>query len=243
MKVIVTERPEYSGKLYTDRNPLESELIRRAGALFPDPIDEDTPIDEIVVTIGRAIGRVVLVATETALLFQREAVRHDPIAWMFAPRAVFGGAAAVDACLLRDTCVRGILVQGLCLGLDVERSAVDALLASDDDDDFDEHEFRSLHGERLKWRRKPVGKKPGRATRVKDGLRAANTAGMRTRGARFGDERLPTRISSMNSSGSRPTSKRPAFGRNRSVPRSIASRHAIASSDPPLLIITGMKGW
>jgi hypothetical protein len=121
--------------------------IGRIGALFPDPLDDDADDDEVVVTTRRAIGRVALVATETAGRFQREAVEHDPMSWLLAPRRVFDGAAAVDACLTRDACMRGILVHGLGLGLDVERSAVDALLASDgEDDDFDEREFDYLYG-------------------------------------------------------------------------------------------------
>ncbi|MFD1033123.1 hypothetical protein ACFQ15_00455 [Sphingomonas hankookensis] len=126
---------------------LEKKPIGRIGALFPDPLDDDADDDEVVVTTRRAIGRVALVATETASRFQREAVGHDPMSWMFSPRRVFDGAAAIDACRDRDACMRGILVHGLGLGLDVERSAVDALLASDgEDDDFDESEFDYLYG-------------------------------------------------------------------------------------------------
>ena len=40
--------------------------IGRIGALFPDPLDDDADDDEVVVTTRRAIGRVALVATETA---------------------------------------------------------------------------------------------------------------------------------------------------------------------------------
>lgn len=119
--------------------------MSRIGALFPDPLEEDDEADEVVITTRRAIGRVALVASETATRFQREAVPHDPMAWMFSARRVFDGASAIDACLGRDACVRGILVHGLGLGLDVGRELVDALVASDDDDPFDEHESRYLY--------------------------------------------------------------------------------------------------
>ena len=115
------------------QNERDVESARRIGALFPDPLDEDDAADEIVVTTRRAIGRVALVATETATRFQRDAVEHDPMSWMFAPRQLSGGAAAVDACLDRQDCMRGILLHGLCIGLDADRSAMDELLAGDGD--------------------------------------------------------------------------------------------------------------
>ncbi|UZK68853.1 hypothetical protein OKW76_12520 [Sphingomonas sp. S1-29] len=115
-------------------------------AVFPDPLGADGDDDEVVITTRRAIGRVALVATETAGRFQREAVHYDPMAWMLAPRRVFDGAAAVDACLDRDACTRGILVHGLGLGLDVDRSTVDALIAEDDDERFEEHVSEYLYG-------------------------------------------------------------------------------------------------
>ncbi|HEX8554782.1 MAG TPA: hypothetical protein VF695_08760 [Sphingomonas sp.] len=62
--------------------------------------------------------------------------------------------------------MRGILVHGLGLGLNVERSAVDALLASSDDD-FDQHEFDYIYGERRDGRGKAGRKKAARAARVR----------------------------------------------------------------------------
>lgn len=167
MEAILAERTD-AGDCPGDRPPTAgAEAPRRVGALFPDPLDEDEATDEIVVTTRRAIGRVALVATEAASRFQREAVQHDPMAWMFAPRPVFDGAAAVDACLDRDACMRGILVHGLGLGLDVGRSAVDALLAGDDDDDFDDHAFRQLRAERPGRRGQAGRGRSGRTARVR----------------------------------------------------------------------------
>lgn len=115
-----------------------------------DPLGSDQPDDTLVLTSRRAISRVALVAAETAGRFQREQLTLDPMAWMLAPRRVFDGRSALDACLERDECMRGILVHGLGLGLDVERDAVDVLAAQDDDDEFDDglddHEFRYLYG-------------------------------------------------------------------------------------------------
>lgn len=113
-----------------------------------DPLDPDGVEDEVVLTTRRAIGRVALVAAETAGRFEREAIRFDPMSWMWAPRAVFGGASAIDACLSRDDCLRGIMVHGLGLELDVERPVVDALLASDDDDPLDPLDFSDRYAPR-----------------------------------------------------------------------------------------------
>lgn len=106
-----------------------------AVASFVDPLDDDRADDEIVVTTRRAICRVALVASEAGGRFQREAVAHDPMTWMMAPRALFGGAAALDACLDRDDCLRGVLLHGLSLGLDADPAALDALTYDGDGDD------------------------------------------------------------------------------------------------------------
>lgn len=97
-----------------------------------DPLGPDLPSDEIVVTTRRGLARVALVAAEAAGRFQREGAQHDAMAWMFAPRVLFGGVPAVDACVDRDACLRGILLHGLSLGLDADPGAIDELVADDD---------------------------------------------------------------------------------------------------------------
>jgi hypothetical protein len=166
MEVITADRIGFNPAPSRDPNKGDPDASRSVGAFFPDPLESDDATDEIVLTTRRAIGRVALVAAETATRFHREVVEHDPMTWMFAPRAVFDGAAAIDACLDRDACMRGILVHGLGLGLDVSRSAVDALLASEDGD-FDEHEFRYLYGGRSAARGRLDRNRSGRATRVR----------------------------------------------------------------------------
>lgn len=156
MDAIVAELTDASWNQDSRPSKSDAEEPARIGALFPDPLDEDGAADEIVITTRRAIGRVALVATETATRFQREAVEHDPMTWMFAPRAVFDGAAAVDACLNRDACMRGILLHGLGLGMDADRLSMDALLANDDDDGFDEHDFPRLYANSFSGRGKPI---------------------------------------------------------------------------------------
>lgn len=102
-----------------------------AATAFPDPLDHDLPTDEVVATTRRSLIRVALVATEVATRFQREGVLHDAMAWMLAPRAVFGGVSAVDACLGRDACLRGVLLHGLSLGMDADPAEIDALVEGD----------------------------------------------------------------------------------------------------------------
>jgi hypothetical protein len=99
-----------------------------------DPLDHDDAHDEVVVTTKRGLVRLALVAADTASRFEREAIGHDPVAWMITPRALFEGRSAIDACLARDECLRAVLLHGLALGLDADPMTLDALMADDDDD-------------------------------------------------------------------------------------------------------------
>lgn len=101
---------------------------------YEDPLGHDAPGDAAVLTTRRGLVRLALVAAETGARFQREGVAHDPMSWLLAPRALFEGASAIDACLARQSCLRGILVHGLSLGLDADPDVVDELAADDDDE-------------------------------------------------------------------------------------------------------------
>ncbi len=116
------------------------------GIVVLDPLADDAPTDRRVVTTDRAICRVALAAAEAGARFQRDGNPRDAMSWMLAPRKVFDGGSAIEACLQRDACERAVLVHGLGLRLDVERGPVDALMSDDDDDDFDDAEFDYLHG-------------------------------------------------------------------------------------------------
>ncbi len=94
-----------------------------------DPLDDDEPTDTVVTTSHRGLIRLAVVAAETGSRFQREGVGHDPMAWMLAPRRLFEGGSAIEACLDRDHCLRAILLHGLSLGLDASPSAIDSLMA------------------------------------------------------------------------------------------------------------------
>jgi len=152
------------GILLTERLADETHAAAhgRDGTVVLDPLDRDVPTDRVVVTTERAICRVVLVAAETGARFQRDAVPYDAMAWMLSPRKVFDGMAPIEACLQRDACLRGVLVHGLSLGLDVDKPEIDALMTAEDDDGFDEAEFEYLYGP-------PVSDTPGRLSRSRSG--------------------------------------------------------------------------
>lgn len=95
---------------------------------YLDPLDADEPDDVVLTATRRGLTRLALVAAETGARFQREEVAHDPMAWMLAPRRLFDGAPAIEACLERDPCLRAVLLHGLSLGLDAEPAQIDALL-------------------------------------------------------------------------------------------------------------------
>lgn len=108
-------------------------LPRPARAVV-DPLGDDRPGDAVVATTRRGLVRLALVAAETGRRFQRDGIGHDPMAWMLAPRRLFGGEAAVDAALGRDACLRAVLLHGLGLGLDADADKIDALASEDGPD-------------------------------------------------------------------------------------------------------------
>lgn len=93
-----------------------------------DPLDADSPFDDVVITTSRALCRLALVAAETGSRFQREAEAHDPMAWLLAPRRMFAGSTALEACLEREHFMRALLLHGLSLGLDADPDEIDGLL-------------------------------------------------------------------------------------------------------------------
>lgn len=95
---------------------------------YDDPLDPDATEDAGVVVSRRRLTRLALIAAETGARFQREGEGLDPMAWMLAPRRLFGGSAAIDACLDRKAFMRALLLHGLSLGLDADPEQIDALL-------------------------------------------------------------------------------------------------------------------
>lgn len=96
---------------------------------FDDPLDPDLAGDVEVMTTRRAMCRVATVAAEAGARFQREASSVDPMAWMLAPRRMFDGVSALEACLDRDHFVRAIVLHGLSLGVDADPAVLDRLVS------------------------------------------------------------------------------------------------------------------
>ncbi|EZP49945.1 hypothetical protein [Sphingomonas sp. RIT328] len=112
-------------------------LMSREAGPIADPLACDHPDDLVVPTTARRLQRLAIVAADVGARFAREAIPHDPVAWLLAPRGLFGGACALDACQERDAFVRATLLHGLSLGLDADGDDIDALLAMEVDDDED----------------------------------------------------------------------------------------------------------
>lgn len=82
--------------------------------------------------VGRIqLGRIVMLAAETGARFERDGILADPAAWMVAPRRLFGGTSAVEACREERPFLRAMLLHGLSAGLDADPELVDALVAEE----------------------------------------------------------------------------------------------------------------
>jgi hypothetical protein len=77
------------------------------------------------------LGRIVMLAAETGARFEREGIEADPAAWMVAPRRLFGGTSAVEACREDGPFLRGMLLHGLSAGLDADPDLLDELVTDD----------------------------------------------------------------------------------------------------------------
>jgi hypothetical protein len=105
-----------------------------AGRWGQDPLEPDAAGDEIVVTTTRRMLRLVVAASDAGARFAREDLACDPAAWMTAPRRLFDGDAAMDACQELSGFTRSILLHGLALGLDAAPHDVDHLLLAQDEE-------------------------------------------------------------------------------------------------------------
>lgn len=95
-----------------------------ASAGWPDiaAIERSSPVGRM------QLGRIVMLAAETGARFEREGILADPAAWMVAPRRLFGGSSAVEACREERPFLRAMLLHGLSAGLDADPELVDALV-------------------------------------------------------------------------------------------------------------------
>jgi len=98
---------------------------------YLDPLDEDLPSDARFALSHRELGRLLFIAAKTGARFQRQEVPYDPMAWLFSPRAMFNGCAAVDACRQRQSFVRAIVLHSLSLGFDADPDVLDTYVSDE----------------------------------------------------------------------------------------------------------------
>ena len=96
--------------------------------IYEDPLDEGKANDVAVVTTWRGLTRLALMAAETGARFQREGLDCDPMAWLLAPRRMFEGHNALEACLNRAPCIRALVSHGLSIGMDANLEDLEELV-------------------------------------------------------------------------------------------------------------------
>lgn len=97
--------------------------------IFPDSRNEEglfvTPV---------ALRRIALVAAETASRFAGADTAALAMDWMDAPRPLFGGLSAMDACMDEVHCRRALTLHGLGMDPEADDMDVDLVMALDDDE-------------------------------------------------------------------------------------------------------------
>ena len=95
--------------------------------VYLDPLDDDQSIDPVILLTHRQLCRLLFIAAQTGGRFEREGSLIDPAAWLFAPRDLFDGCAAVQACQDRVSFARAIALHALSIGFDADPAEVDDL--------------------------------------------------------------------------------------------------------------------
>lgn len=101
--------------------------------VYYDPVDEDRQNDPVTQVTHRQLLRLVFMAAETGVRFERDKLPGDPVNWLLTPTALFSGQAPVDACRHHDAFLLGIILQGLSLGLDANPNDIAELLADEEE--------------------------------------------------------------------------------------------------------------
>lgn len=106
--------------------------VRPRGYQPIDPMSPDSMGDAPLTMTDRQLSRLLLVASEVGARFQREGIGYDALAWMYAPRQLFEGRAAVEAVTDPDHCERAVIMHALGIGLDADPLLIDSLRSEDD---------------------------------------------------------------------------------------------------------------
>lgn len=107
-----------------DRRPDRSDTANHAAPAMLGPAIGDP----LVVTLP-ALGRIARVAVEAASRFARADVSVKTMAWMEAPRPLFGGLSAIEACTEPHHCRRAVTLHGLEMDPDSDASDIDGVMA------------------------------------------------------------------------------------------------------------------
>lgn len=121
--------------------------MRKGGARPFDPMGADAGSDRAMVASMRRLGRLAGVAAEVGARFSRDRIEMDPMEWLSAPRGLFDGKSAIEACQGRDGFVAGMLVHGLSLDLDADGADLAAMLVrhgGDREDRLEEEGIESV---------------------------------------------------------------------------------------------------
>ncbi|WP_019834446.1 hypothetical protein [Sphingomonas sp. PR090111-T3T-6A] len=108
--------------------PSTRQRIPSANFQVLDPLEADAPTDTRVPLSTRQICRLATIASETGARFARDRLRADALAWLYAPRELFSGQCAIDACVEIHAFKRALVLHGLSLGLDASPDEIDDLL-------------------------------------------------------------------------------------------------------------------
>lgn len=132
--------------------PSSRQRIPSANFQLLDPLEEDAPGDERVGLSRRQICRLATIASETGARFARDRLRFDALSWLYAPRELFAGRCAIEACVEIRAFRRALVLQGLSLGLDASSEQLDELLEPVDAAE----EFNELLDSPTRHRAEPV---------------------------------------------------------------------------------------
>lgn len=133
------EASQRSGQIFGQAERFPNVAHRAARAVASD----DRGQCRTITPTRRQLARIVLVAVECGSRFQRDAIHHDPLAWMFTPRRIFDGASPVDAVMELENCERAIILHGLGM-LDGDIEFIDDLRSADDEEQILEPEGQDL---------------------------------------------------------------------------------------------------
>lgn len=103
--------------------------------LWDDPLDDDRGMDERADVTRRGMLRLAVAAARTGARFARDGLEVDPVAWLLAPRTIFDGETAMEACIDLAPFRRCLALHapGADLGLDAEPDEVDEILCGSEE--------------------------------------------------------------------------------------------------------------